>query len=148
MNGSSIDDAPPDGPRQRLRFDGLTRRSDADGRCRVSVRLEWCGRELEGAADGVETLHGRVRASAEAALAAALAAAWRRVHLSLMGVKAVRAFDGWVVVARLAAEVGERRLKLLGAASCEEDGDVERAAALAVLNATNRVLEGEGRGGT
>lgn len=134
--------------RQRLRFDGSTRRTAPDGRCRVTVRLEWCGRVLEGEAEGLDTHHGRVRAAAEATLAAALAAAWRRVHVALIGVKSVRAFDGWIVVVRLTAQVGERPLKLLGAASCEEEAELERAAALAILDATNRVLEGEDREGS
>lgn len=149
MNGAeTLPEHPGRRPdRQRLRFEGSTRRTAPDGRCRITVRLEWCGRALEGEAEGLDTHHGRVRAAAEAALAAALAAAWRRVHLALLGVKSVRAFDGWVVVVRLNALLGERPLKLLGAASCEEEVEVERAAALAVLDATNRVLEGEGPGG-
>ena len=75
-----------------------------------------------------------------------MAGARRRIHLELLGVKAVRAFDGWVVVARLGALVGERSLKLLGAASCEDEAALPRAAALAVLDGTNRVLEREVRG--
>lgn len=149
MNGAdSLPDHPAAAPpRQRLRFDTSTRDTAPDGRCRIGVCLEWCGRTLEGRAEGVDTHHGRLRAGAEAALAACLSAAWRRVHLTLLGVKSVRAFDGWVVVVRITAEVGERHLKLLGAASCEDESDVERTAALAVLDATNRVLEAEGRGG-
>lgn len=129
-------------PRQRLRFDELIHETHLDGRCRVTVQLEWCGRSFSGSAEGVETPHGRVRASAEACLAAALAAAGKRVHLELIGVKAVRAFDGWVVVVRVVGDLGGKRFRLLGASSAEAEADVERAAGRAILDATNRILEG------
>ena len=63
------------------------------------------------------------------------------MHGELVGVKAVRAFDGWVVVVRLNAEAGGKRLQLLGSASCEGEDELIRCAVLAVLDATNRVLE-------
>jgi hypothetical protein len=127
--------------RQRLRFDALVHESAPDGRCRVTVRLEWCGRTIEGHAEGLETHHGRVRASAEACLQAAVAAAGKRVHLSILGVKPVRAFDGWVVVVRVHGDAGARTVRLLGASSCEGEAGLEKAAALAVLDGTNRLLE-------
>ena len=107
----------------------------------MSVRLEWCGRTIECDARGLETHHGRVRASAEAALAAALDATGKRVELDLVGVKAVRAFDGWVVVVRINGAAKGRHYKLLGSASCEEETQLSRTSAIAVLDATNRVLE-------
>lgn len=127
--------------RQRLRFDELIHETRPDGRCRVTVRLEWCDRIILGSADGLETHHGRVRASAEACLAAALSAAGKRLHLELIGVKAFRAFDGWVVVVRLVGEAEGKRMRLLGASSTEHEAEVERAAGLAILDATNRILE-------
>ena len=80
-------------PRQRLRFEDISHESGPDGRCRVGVRLEWCGRTLESQADGLETHHGKIRASAAATLEAALAAAGKRIHFELLGVKAVRALS-------------------------------------------------------
>lgn len=127
--------------RQRLRFEEVGHQATPDGRCRITVRLEWCDRTFEGVGEGVETQHGRVRASAEACLEAALAGTGKRVHLELIGVKAVRAFDGWVVVVRLTGEAEGRAFRLLGASSCEGTDGLERAAALAILDATNRVLE-------
>jgi len=135
-----------DTPRQRLRFDELVHETTPDGRCRVTVDLEWCGRTLQGTAEGLETLHGRVRASAEACLEATLAAAGKRLHLELIGVKAFRAFDGWVVVVRLLGESGGKSFRLLGASSSETESGVERAAGLAILDASNRVLERHVRG--
>jgi hypothetical protein len=127
--------------RQRLRFDKITRDSAPDGRCRVGVVLGWRDQELTGAAEGVETHHGLIRSAAAATLEAALGAVEKRLRLDLVGVKAVRAFDGWVVVVRVNGEADGRHYKLLGSASCEEEDGLPRAAALAVLDATNRVVE-------
>jgi hypothetical protein len=126
--------------RQRLRFEEVLHKSQPDGRCRVGVRLEWCGRIVQASAEGVETQHGRVRAAAVATLEAALDGAGKRVDFELVGVKAFRAFDGWVVVVRLNAETEAKSYRLLGSASCEDDEALLRAAAHAVLDATNRLL--------
>lgn len=127
-------------PRERLRFEDVLHSSAPDGRCRIGVRLEWCGRTHQASVEGVETQHGRVRAAAGATLEATLAAAGKRVHLELVGVKAVRAFDGWVVVVRLQGEAEGKKYRLLGSASCEGDDLLTRASAHAVLDATNRLL--------
>ncbi len=129
-----------DTPRQRLRFDELTHQTGTDGRCRIAVQLEWCGRSLRGEAEALETHHGRVRAAAQAALGAALAAATGRIDFELVGVKAFRAFDGWVVVVRVIADGQGPAVRLLGASSSEDEDGLERASARAVLDATNRIL--------
>jgi hypothetical protein len=55
----------------------------------------------------------------------------------LLGVKAVRAFDATVVIVSLATSAeGDQRV--VGSVLTEDDPG--RAAALAVLNATNRIL--------
>jgi hypothetical protein len=131
-----------DAPRRRLRLDGVTLESAPDGYCLLAVGLDWCGRPVRGEARALDTHHGRVRASAEAAVAAAVAAAGRHVSLELVGVKAFRAFDGWVVVVRILGRAGARSFRLLGASSSEDDGGLPRASAEAVLDATNRVVEG------
>lgn len=127
--------------RQRLRFEGLTHESNPAGRCVVGVSLEWCGHTHEGKAEGLETLQGKIKASALAMLNAVMDAASNRMHLELIGVKAVRAFDGWVVITSLQAEAAGKSYRLLGSASCEVDEELLRAAALSVLDASNRVLE-------
>lgn len=127
-------------PRKRLRLEEVLHRTAPDGRCLIGVRLEWHGRILQASSGGVETQTGRVRAAAAAALEAAMESAEGRMRINLVGVKAFKAFDGWVVVARLDGEAEGRSYRLLGAASCEEDGTLEKASAQAVLNATNRVL--------
>ena len=127
--------------RQRLRFEELVHESGPDGRCRVGVRLAWHERTFECFAEGLETHQGRIRATAEATLGTALAAAGKRVHLDLVGVKAVRAFDGWVVVVRVNGQANGTTYKLLGSASCEEEARITHTAVQAVLDATNRLLE-------
>jgi hypothetical protein len=127
--------------RQRLRFEKFTHETGLDARCTVSVRLEWCGEMHEGSAEGLETQQGRLRASSLATIGAVLEAAGERMSLELIGIKAVHAFDGWVVVTSLRAAAADRTYRLLGSASCEEESDLLRAAALSVLDASNRILE-------
>lgn len=127
--------------RRRLRFDSIRHQTRLDGHCVMTVRLEWYGRSHEEEHEGLETHQGRLQAAASAALEATMSAAGKRVHSELLGVKAVRAFDGWVVVVRLHAEVEGESVRLLGAASCEMEEGLGKAAAIAVLDATNRVLE-------
>jgi hypothetical protein len=127
--------------RQRLRFEELVHESAPDVRCRITVRLEWRGERIQGQSDGLETLQGRLRAAAEATLRATIAATSSRPHFEVVGVKAIRAFDGWVVVVRVNGAAEGRTYKLLGSASCEEEERLPQTAALAVLDATNRVVE-------
>ena len=56
----------------------------------------------------------------------------------LLGVKAVRAFDATVVIVSLSARDAAHASRLVG--SYLTDNDPPRGAALAVLNATNRIL--------
>jgi len=127
-------------PRERLKFEDVVHSAAPDGMCRIGVRLEWRGTVLQGSVEGVDTDYGRLRAAAAATLEAVLAAAGGRLDLELMGVKAVRAFDGWVVVARLQGVAEGRPYRLLGSASCENDSGLARASALSILDATNRIL--------
>lgn len=128
-------------PRSRPRFDGLAITSAPGGRCQIGVKLEWYGEVIERSVTGIATQQGRLRAASQAALDSALEVVRHRAQLSLVGVKAVRAFDGWVAIVRVNGEVSGRAYRLLGSAACEEEEDLARAAAIAVLNATNRVLE-------
>jgi hypothetical protein len=93
----------------------------------------------------LETLQGVIKAASQATLTATLACASQPetsgIKLEVVGVKAVRAFDGWVVVTRINGTSGDERLRLLGAAPCEDEDDLPNAAVKAVLNASNRVME-------
>ncbi len=127
--------------RGRLRFDDFQLQRFPDGRCRVEVRTEWTrGRTYSGVAEGTQTLQGELRAAAEAALEAAAGSVQGMVELELRGAKAVKAFDAWIVVVSVRAGVEGESLRLLGAFPCADE-DTPRGAVMAVLDATNRVLE-------
>ena len=131
--------------RSRLRFDSLEHVTTPDGSGRVSVRLEWGGEFFEGTVSCLETQQGILRAASEAALSATLQSTVGvtkgDIRLEVVGVKAVRAFDGWVVVTRINGIAGGDSYRLLGAAPCEGEDDLPGAAVKAVLNASNRVME-------
>src|SRR6266404_3400464 len=104
-------------PEERLRFQEFGFQRLANGRCRAKVVLTWSdGRRFEGASDGVSSQTGELRCCA---------------------VAAVRAFDATVVIVSLSARA-EEATRLVG--SCLTEVDPPRGAALAVLNATNRLL--------
>jgi hypothetical protein len=131
--------------RSRLRFDSLEHVTTPDGSGRVSVRLEWSGESFEGTVSCLETQQGVLKAASQAALIATLASTTsmskQPIELEVVGVKAVRAFDGWVVVTRVNGHSGADSYKLLGAAPCEREDDLPSAAVKAVLNASNRIIE-------
>lgn len=131
--------------RSRLRFDSLEHVTTPDGSGRVSVRLEWRGDFYEGTVACLETQQGVLKAASQAAMSATLASARAlaagEIELEVVGVKAVRAFDGWVVVTRINGRAGADAYRLLGAAPCEDEEDLPGAAVKAVLNASNRVME-------
>ena len=129
-----------DEKRERLRFESLEYEESPNGRCRARVTLEWAGNiRFEGASDGTATLEGGLRAGAEATLQAAGEAAGEELTLALRGVKAVRAFDAWLVVVSVLGTSDADTYRLLGSYPCPDD-DTVRGAAMAVLDATNRVL--------
>ena len=106
--------------------------------------MEWTrGRSYRGEAEGIQTLEGELRAAAQAALQAAERATGERLRLELRGVKAVRVFDSWVVVVLVrgfAEGGGHRPFRLMGALPCTDE-NTPRCAAVAALDAINRVLE-------
>jgi hypothetical protein len=125
--------------RERLRLLGISHRSLSDGARLVTVELEWGSVVFTGEAIGTGSMEGDLRASGEAAAAAAQAATGGKVSLSLLGIKAVRAFDGRVIIAAVEASTGDRPLKLLGAQALTE-GAVPDAGVRTVLGAVNRVI--------
>lgn len=132
--------SPDDERRSRLRFDEFTAESFPDGRVRVGVALEWEGTLYTGEAPGTETLEGETRAAALATLQASQQATRGTLSLELMGVKAIRAFDAWVVIVSVRGRSPDQEYSLIGSAACPE-GQTTRGAALAVLDAINRILE-------
>jgi hypothetical protein len=123
---------------ERLRFHEFGFQRLPNGRCRAKVILTWSdGRRFEGSSDGVSSQTGELRCCAVAAVNALEQAVQPRLTFELLGVKTVRAFDATVVIVSLSSR-GEETLRLVG--SCLTETDPPRGAALAVLNATNRLL--------
>lgn len=124
---------------ERLRFQVFAFDRLPDGRCRARVQLSWIdGREFAGESEGMTSQAGELRCSAEAAVQALERAVQEGVKLELLGVKAVRAFDATVVIVSLSVQSDGEAWRMVGSYLTETDPP--RAAALAVLNATNRVL--------
>lgn len=129
---------PTSGP--RLRLLKVERVPSPDGYARVRVALEWGGQRHVGEAQGVLTREGDLRTGADATLKAVASATGGRLRFGLIGIKAVRAFDSWIVICSVEARGGERHWKLIGARSTDAD-DMVRGATTAILDALNRVVE-------
>jgi hypothetical protein len=124
--------------RTRLKFVDFDFAILPSGRCRSRVVLEWKdGLSFEGTAEGLGSQTGELRCAAEATVVALEQAVEGKVSLELLGVKAVRAFDAVVVIVSLSCRNGSAQRVVGSYLSSEE---LPRGAALAVLNATNRLL--------
>ena len=132
-----------DPKRERLRFESFSLEEFQSGHCTAHVELSWeHGMIYSGDADGSRTMEGRLRAAAHATLEALGAATNGSLLLELVGVKAVRVFDAWVIIAAARGEIDGEALRLTGSFICDEEGEVARGAVMALMNATNRVLLG------
>src|SRR5947199_6778727 len=124
---------------EHMRFEDYSIERLANGRCRAKVVLTWAdGRQFVGEAEGVISQAGELRCCAEATVRALERIVQPKMGFELVGVKAVRAFDAVVVIVSLSARQESRSSRLVGAYLAE--ADPPRGAALAVLNATNRIL--------
>jgi len=124
---------------ERLRFQDFTFERLASGRCRARVVLSWAdGRQFVGEAEGVISQAGELRCSAAAAVRALERVVHPKVGFELLGIKAVRAFDATVVIVSLSARTDTSVSRLVGSYLAATDS--QKGAALAVLNATNRML--------
>ncbi len=125
--------------RERIRFADFTMERLPNGRCQAEVVLAWPnGDRFSGRAEGLTSSAGELRCAAEACVTALAQAVDGGGKFDLLGAKAVRAFDAHVVIVSLGAEQNGEHQHLVGSVLTEDD--LARAAALAVLNATNRVL--------
>lgn len=125
---------------ERLRFAEFVLDRLSNGRCRVRVGLTWRGSEqFSGSADGLASEAGELRCAAQACVGALSQAVAGDLGFELLGVKAVRAFDSTVVIVSLSiTHQDAAAYRVVG--SYLTDNDPPRGAALAVLNATNRIL--------
>ncbi len=135
-------------PGTRPRFRELASVILPDSCYQVRVVLEGPGSErYEGASEGTNLAEGRMRAGAEATLQALDRLLGGAVDLTYRGARTLRAFDQHVVVVALRArsrEEPDTSLDLIGCVAIP-DRDLARGAALAVLNASNRLVEGARR---
>jgi hypothetical protein len=127
-------------PGSRLRLARIDTVPSPDGYARVRVILDLRGEQHVGEAQGVLTREGDLRTGAHATLKAITSATAGKLRLGLVGIKAVRAFDSWIVVASVEARDPERLYKLIGARAVEDE-DMVRGATTAILDALNRVVE-------
>jgi hypothetical protein len=123
---------------QRLRFAEFSFDRLPDDRCRVRVLLERPGESYSGTAEGEGSAPGALRCAAQASLTALEQAAEPGQSFELLGAKAVKAFDARVVIVAISAYSAGEGIRLVGSYLTEEN--LERGAAIAVLNATNRYL--------
>lgn len=124
---------------ERLRFAEFTLDRLPNGRCRARVGLTWRDSEqFTGEGEGLASQAGELRCSAQACVVALGQAVQGGMSFELLGVKAVRAFDATVVIVSLAVHGESNGERVVG--SYLTENDTPRGAALAVLNATNRIL--------
>jgi hypothetical protein len=127
---------PADFGRRRLYFDDIeTRRSSRGVSCRVTLRKG--DARFDGEAESAEGARARTEeVAARAAMAALAQAEGGALSLALEGAQVVTAFGREFVFVGVTARIGRGTSLLAG--SCEVRDSVDEAAALAVLDATNR----------
>jgi hypothetical protein len=126
-----------DDTRRRVRFAGVEVVQAGPGYSTARVTLEWEGRVYTGEASGETGLPIEFRSVAAAALLALQKLTEGAHGVRLVGVKQIRAFDADLLVVALYRQ-GAPPQKLVGTVLMNPDP--HRAAAVAVLNALNRVL--------
>ncbi len=124
--------------RERLRFAQFSFTRTPSGQCNSEVSLEWDGETFVGRALGQSSPLGDFRVAAEAALNALMTFAKGAIQFELLGIKQMRAFDENLIIVSIAMRQDGKLTRLVGC--CLVDADTRRGAALAVLNATNRIL--------
>jgi hypothetical protein len=131
----------PDNSTRRVRFHSVRSETTPDSKCRIRVEVEWGhGSFVPGESEGTATREGRLIAGAAATLQAIEKVTQGILKLEFRGAKVVRAFDTFVIIVALRGNALGRRYDLIGACEAPDD-DVVRGVVLAVLDATNRVLE-------
>jgi hypothetical protein len=124
--------------RERLRFADFAFSRTPSGQCSAEVSLEWENSLFVGRSIGQSSPLGDFRVAAEAALRALEDFVKDAMHFELLGIKHVRAFDSNLLIVSISLRQDEQLTRLVGCYLAETD--TRRGAAMAVLNATNRVL--------
>ncbi len=130
----------PDRPPRRVKFVRASLEQLAPNQCLATVELERPEQgTYVGTATGACPDIERLRASARAAADALMQAVGEQHLIEVHDVEVFDAFGQSAVLVHLAAQVQDRTQALMG--FCVAGADPTRAAALAVLNAANRVLD-------
>ncbi len=126
-----------DRPR-RIKFENFEIDQDPGSRCTSRVVLEWDpGDAYMGTAAGEDSLRGHLRSGAEATAHALQLASGGTVELDVLAIKAIEGFDTVLVIVAMKSEAAEISERLSG--SCLMNGEPPKSAAMAVLDATNRL---------
>ncbi len=124
-------------PRERVRLKGFEVTQQPDGRWVGRVGMVWHpGSDFVGTAERQDSPQAQLRCAAEATACALEGVTRNKVALQVLSVKAIEGFDTVLVVVSLEAHDLEERF----VGSCLIKEQPSRAAARAVLHATNRRL--------
>jgi hypothetical protein len=124
---------------ERLIFTDLKFNYFPDARCRAEVELtRRSGDHVIGTREGKGTEVVALRCAAQAAMDAIQKVVEPERSFELLGVKSVHAFDTVIVIVCVGVTDAQGHRQLVG--TFVADRGPERAAAVAVLNATNRYL--------
>lgn len=127
---------------ERLIFSDFIFNRFPDGRCRAQVELtRRSGENFVGTREGRGTEIMALRCAAQASVDAIQQVVESGRSFELLGVKSVHAFDTVIVIVSVGVHEGDGRRRFVG--TYVADQGIERAAAVAVLNATNRYLANE-----
>ena len=123
---------------KRIKLEKFQLDQEPDSRCTSNVVLEWdVGDAYIGTASADDSLRGHLRCGAEAAAHALELASDGAVDLDVLAIKAIEGFDTVLVVVALRSDAAKINERLSG--SCLLKGTPPRSAAMAVLDATNRL---------
>jgi hypothetical protein len=121
----------------RVRFTGFEITRSKAGQSAAEVTLEMGGHRQVGKAAGPSSPLGDLRLSAEACLKALMELTGESAF-EIVGVKHIRAFDSNLAIVSITHKQDGMSYPLVGCYLAKDD--VCRGAAIAVLNATNRLL--------
>lgn len=122
---------------RRVRFVGAELEHPRANYSVATVTLEWMGESFSAAAEGEGGIALELRVCAQATVDALQQILAGEVTFQLVGVKAIRIFDNDLVAVLLHSPQAPDR-RLVGLSLVAEDA--HRSGAIAVLNATNRLL--------
>lgn len=128
----------PASRRERVRFANFAFTRSPSGQCVADVELEYEGQRVRGHCTGQSSPLGDLRIAADAALRALEEFTEHTLRFEILGVKLIRAFDANLVIVSVGQLGADVPVRLVGCFLAESD--IRRGAAVAVLNATNRLL--------